>query len=79
MPSKVAEIFDTLSYGPAPEAPGTVNAWLDGHGRKFGHFINGAFAAPKDNAYFETASPATGLPCGIPTRIHGTKRCTPSG
>ena len=60
MPSKVAEIFDTLSYGPAPEAPGTANAWLDGHGRKFGHFINGAFVAPQDAKYFETTSPATG-------------------
>ena len=36
----VAEVFEKLSYGPAPESPATVNAWLDDHGRDFGHFIN---------------------------------------
>lgn len=36
----VADVFETLSYGPAPESPAVAYAWLDDHGRDFGHFIN---------------------------------------
>ena len=42
----VREIFDTLDYGPAPEAADLALAWLDRHGRRFGHFIGGRFTAP---------------------------------
>lgn len=35
----VSEVFDTLAYGPAPESPAVAYAWLDDHGREFGHFI----------------------------------------
>jgi hypothetical protein len=41
----VAAVFDTLEYGPAPESPAAVNAWLDDHGREFGHFINNKVGA----------------------------------
>jgi aldehyde dehydrogenase (NAD+) len=39
----VKEIFETMEYGPAPESPEFVDAWLEKHGRRFGHFINGQF------------------------------------
>jgi aldehyde dehydrogenase (NAD+) len=42
MPS-VKEIFATMEYGPAPESPDFVDAWLEKHGRRFGHFIDGRF------------------------------------
>src|SRR5690606_14390805 len=42
----VREIFETLDYGPAPEAADLALAWLDRHGRRFGHFIGGRFTAP---------------------------------
>ena len=32
--SKILEIFKTMEYGPAPEAPDAVKAWLDEHNRK---------------------------------------------
>ena len=55
--SKVAEIFETLEYGPAPEAAGPALDWLDGHGRTFGHFIDGAFTKPGKT--FASINPAS--------------------
>jgi aldehyde dehydrogenase (NAD+) len=43
---KVAEIFETLEYGPAPESAAPANEWLDAHGRRFGLFIDGAWREP---------------------------------
>ena len=40
MPS-VAEIFETMAWGPAPEAAEPALAWLDQHARRFGHFVGG--------------------------------------
>jgi len=56
----IAEKFATMEYGPAPEDPKEVSLWLDRHGRKFGHFINGAWAAPSAGEYFETLDPSNG-------------------
>ncbi|HZW28374.1 MAG TPA: aldehyde dehydrogenase family protein [Trueperaceae bacterium] len=42
----VREIFETLDYGPAPEAADVAQAWLERHGRRFGHFIAGRFTEP---------------------------------
>lgn len=56
----VAEIFDTMDWGPAPESAKEALAWLDGHGRVFGHFIGGAFRPAASGAGFETRNPATG-------------------
>src|SRR5260370_28861009 len=50
----------TMEYGPAPEDPGEAPAWLDRHGRRFGHFINGASHAPAARTYFDTMDPSTG-------------------
>jgi aldehyde dehydrogenase (NAD+) len=55
---KVAEIFETMEYGPAPEAAGPALAWLDRHDRTFGHFIGGAFVPGRD--HFDSLNPATG-------------------
>ncbi|MEQ8330729.1 MAG: aldehyde dehydrogenase family protein [Longimicrobiales bacterium] len=60
--SKVADIFETLEYGPAPEARDHALAWLDGHERRFGHFIGGSFTAADEGPSFETANPATAEP-----------------
>jgi aldehyde dehydrogenase (NAD+) len=56
--SRIAEIFQTMEYGPAPESASIVEAWLDARGRRFDHFIGGKWVAPSDGEYFETASPA---------------------
>jgi len=58
----VAQIFDTLDYGPAPEAANIANAWLDAHDRKTNLFIGGAWQAPADGGYFDSINPATAKP-----------------
>ena len=60
--SKVAEVFETLEYGPAPESAQFANEWLDKHGRAFGHFIGGNWTDPAVGVSFETANPATAEP-----------------
>jgi aldehyde dehydrogenase (NAD+) len=59
--ASVPEIFQTMAYGPAPEALGPVNEWLEQHGRRFGLFIGGVWV-PGQGETFETLNPATGKP-----------------
>ncbi|MBM3520185.1 MAG: aldehyde dehydrogenase family protein [Alphaproteobacteria bacterium] len=54
----VADYFDTMDYGPAPESDAEARAWLKSHNSRFGHFIAGAFTRP--SKVFETREPATG-------------------
>jgi aldehyde dehydrogenase (NAD+) len=56
----VARYFETMDYGPAPEADTEARAWLKRHGERFGHFIGGAFVEPTGRAYFDSNEPATG-------------------
>lgn len=49
-----------MEYGPAPEDPKETLAWLDGHGRRFGHFIDGAWHEPVEGVFFDSSDPATG-------------------
>lgn len=58
--SRVAEIFDTLEYGPAPEAAAPALEWLDSHQRSFSHWIDGAWNSPLDGEFFATKSPRDG-------------------
>ncbi len=60
--SRVAEVFESMTYGPAPEAPDAAYAWLDEHERKFGLFINGRWVEPKSKKFYDTSNPATGEP-----------------
>jgi aldehyde dehydrogenase (NAD+) len=56
----IAEKFMSMDYGPALEDPREALLWLDAHGRRFGHFINGGWQPPAAGQYFETADPSTG-------------------
>jgi aldehyde dehydrogenase (NAD+) len=56
----IAEKFVTMEYGPAPEDPKEARAWLERHGHRFGHFINGAWQTPVAGEYFETLDPSNG-------------------
>jgi aldehyde dehydrogenase (NAD+) len=56
----IAEKFVGMEYGPAPEDAKEALAWLDHHGRRFGHFINGNRTPPSAGGYFDTADPSTG-------------------
>ncbi|MEE9454179.1 MAG: aldehyde dehydrogenase family protein [Paracoccaceae bacterium] len=55
----VKEIFETMEYGPAPESTNEADKWLEAHGRKFGHFINGEFIDA--SGHFPTKGPADGV------------------
>ena len=56
--NRVAEIFETMEYGPAPEASDKVRAWLKSHADGFGHYIGGEWVAPSDGQYLEACNPA---------------------
>jgi aldehyde dehydrogenase (NAD+) len=55
----VKEIFETMDYGPAPEAANLANAWLEQHKHTFNLFVDGKFVKPKTGEYFETVNPAS--------------------
>jgi len=57
---QVAEIFNTMSYGPAPESTDNVDAWLESHSDGFKLFINGDWVAPASAVSFDSVNPANG-------------------
>ena len=56
----VRDLFGSLSYGPAPESSAVANAWLDDHGRAFGHFIGNKWIKPEGRSFYDSINPATG-------------------
>ncbi len=54
----VADIFDSMEFGEAPENAAEALAWLVDQGSQFGHFINGEWTDAR--ADFQTRNPATG-------------------
>jgi aldehyde dehydrogenase (NAD+) len=63
----VKEIFDTMTYGPAPESSVEALAWLHANA-PFGHWIGGKFTAP--GTTFASHNPATAATLAQVT--HGT-------
>ena len=55
----VMEIFETMEYGPAPEAAAPGLAWIKEH-EPFGLFINNQWVKPASGQYIESINPATG-------------------
>jgi aldehyde dehydrogenase (NAD+) len=53
----VAEVFESMAWGPAPEAAEPAIEWLDQHGRNFGHQIGGEWRWGASS--FEVFNPAT--------------------
>jgi aldehyde dehydrogenase (NAD+) len=54
----VAEIFETMEYGPAPESDTPARAWLAQHNATFGHFIGGRWTKPGKT--FDVIDPSSG-------------------
>ncbi|WP_375143474.1 aldehyde dehydrogenase family protein [Janthinobacterium sp. PAMC25594] len=54
----INEILTTMDYGPAPESQKEAQAWLDGHQRTFGLFIDNAWSEPAE--LFASTNPADG-------------------
>jgi aldehyde dehydrogenase (NAD+) len=59
MTTTVARIFETMEWGPAPEASGPALEWIKTHGGEFGLFIGGRWVRPASGDTFETINPAT--------------------
>src|SRR5215831_12727396 len=55
------EIFETMEYGPAPEAAAPGLAWIKEHS-PFRLFINNQWVKPASGQYIDTINPATGKP-----------------
>ncbi len=55
----ITEIFETMDYGPAPEAPTLAQSWLKEH-QPFNLFINNQWVKPANGQYLESTNPATG-------------------
>ena len=60
--ASIPEIFETMAYGPAPEAEGPAQKWLDSHRRTFELYIGGKWRAPRSGETFDTVNPATAKP-----------------
>jgi aldehyde dehydrogenase (NAD+) len=58
--SNVAEIFDSMDYGPAPEDAKPALGWIESRSGQFGPFINGKFVTPENPSWFTAENPATG-------------------
>ena len=56
----VAEIFESMDYGPAPEGDGPARQWLARHGDGCRLFVGGRWLRPKSKQWFGSANPATG-------------------
>jgi aldehyde dehydrogenase (NAD+) len=54
----IRDIFDAMSYGPAPESATEALNWIARHKGRFGHYIDGAFTPT--GALFQTRAPGTG-------------------
>ncbi|GAB1341006.1 aldehyde dehydrogenase family protein [Gemmatimonas sp.] len=54
----VRELYDSMSYGPAPEGDTPVREWIARHDGTFGHYIGGQWVAGSD--HFDVLEPATG-------------------
>jgi aldehyde dehydrogenase (NAD+) len=56
----ILDLFKTMPYGPAPESPAAVRAWLEQHERRFGLFINNRWHIPEGTDTYQSFNPATG-------------------
>ena len=58
----VAEILETMTYGPAPESDRDAQRWLEARGRRGAHHIAGRWHHTADAETFAVLNPATGKP-----------------
>src|SRR6266487_3328516 len=57
----VTEIFETMEYGPAPEAAAPGLAWIQEHS-PFSLFINNQWVEPANGQYIDSINPSNGKP-----------------
>ncbi|MCY3413889.1 MAG: aldehyde dehydrogenase family protein [Candidatus Heimdallarchaeota archaeon] len=52
------EIYENMTYGPAPESDSMAIEWLKQHNSSFDLFIDGKWHIPHSGKYYETVNPA---------------------
>jgi len=57
----IIDIFETMEYGPAPEAAAPGLAWIKEH-QPFGLFINNQWVKPASGKYIDSINPSTTKP-----------------
>ena len=60
----IPDLFDEMTYGPAPESPAAANVWLDSHERALKLYIDGAWVAPHGTDKIQVVDPSTEEICG---------------
>ena len=55
---EIKEIYNSMTYGPAPESADEAIHFLESHKRKFKLFINGKWVAPSSGEYFDSIDPS---------------------
>ncbi|MFL5540825.1 MAG: aldehyde dehydrogenase family protein [Longimicrobiaceae bacterium] len=55
----IAEIFETMEYGPAPESASPAVRWLEERGRSTRHYVDGEWREPEGGERFDSLNPAT--------------------
>ncbi len=55
---QIAELFHSMSYGPAPESDAAAEAWLDARKRHFDLFINNRWVPPAEGKTLTVSNPA---------------------
>ena len=58
-PTGIGEIFETMAYGPAPEADQPALEWIARHGGEFGLYVGGRWVKGQDGRGFDVINPAT--------------------
>ena len=71
--TSIPEIFESMSWGPAPESAKPALDWLLRHDGKFGLYVNGAWWHPKGAERFATLNPATGKKLAEITQATGVE------
>ena len=56
---KVAEILETMDYGPSLESREAADKWLSKHKKKFNIYVNGKWNKAKSGKYLESIDPCT--------------------
>ncbi|WP_419163219.1 aldehyde dehydrogenase family protein [Candidatus Palauibacter sp.] len=59
---KIAELFETMEYGPAPESADEARAWIAARGPSLGHYIDGGWSRPVGGEFFPTLDPSNEEP-----------------
>lgn len=59
---QIAELYQAMSYGPAPESSASAQAWLEAHGRQFDLFIDNQWVQPTEAGYLSVGNPARDEP-----------------